>query len=307
MDNISFSHRPPRTWLKITLQVPCQVVDSASSFLANLTGIGVEHQMLPPSATKPTHEMISGYLLQDKTLLDKKNQLHHFLNHLAGQFPQDSPITTSEEFIEEEDWGKTWKAHFKPIRLSKRIVIKPSWEDYESANTDDIVIDIDPGMAFGTGHHASTRLALELLEQCYEKNGPQTVLDVGTGTAILGLACSLLGAHSVLGIDNDQDAVAAARENIKRNKLEKIMTVQESTSAQQSGSYQLILANITHDTLVELAPDLKNLLQPSGSLILAGILRGEQADSIKKIYTRLGLSFAAERGQEEWAAFRFIR
>ena len=301
-----FKHRSPRSWRKFTLLVSSKTADPVASFLATLTGSGVEHHLAENGNKQSEAETIIGYLLEDRKLDEKKGQLHLFLDHLASRFPDSPPVLIDDESILEEDWSQTWKTHFKPIRLTKRIVIKPSWEDYD-ADDDQIVIDIDPGMAFGTGHHASTRLALKLVEKNFEDNIPQSVLDVGTGTAILGLACGLLGAENVLGIDNDPDAVAAAKENIKMNHLQYIMSADNVDIQTISGPYQLILANITHDVLTKMAPTLVKLLQTSGTLILAGILEGQQADSIKSLYKNLGLTVVSICSQDEWVAFQFLK
>ncbi|MEA3548019.1 MAG: 50S ribosomal protein L11 methyltransferase [Thermodesulfobacteriota bacterium] len=301
-----FKHRSPRSWQKFTVQISSKTADPVASFLSTLTGSGVEYNLAESGNKHPKTETIIGYLPEDRKLDEKKGQLHLFLNHLASRFPDSPPVLINEESILEEDWSQTWKTHFKPIRLTKRIVIKPSWEDYD-ADDDQIVIDIDPGMAFGTGHHASTRLALELIEESFANKIPQSVLDVGTGTSILGLACGLLGAESVLGIDNDPDAVAAARENIKINHLQHIMSADNVDIQTISGLHQLILANITHDVLTKMAPILVKLLQTSGTLILAGILEGTQADSIETLYKKLGLTVALIRSQDEWVAFQFLK
>ncbi len=301
-----FKHRSPRSWRKFTIQVSNKTADPVASFLSTLTGSGVENNLAENGNKQSKTETITGYLLEDHELDENKGQLHLFLDQLAGRFPDFPPVLIKEESIQEEDWSQTWKTHFKPIRLTKRIVIKPSWEKYD-ADDDQIVIDIDPGMAFGTGHHASTRLALELIEKSFADNISPSVLDVGTGTAILGLACGLLGAEKIFGIDNDQDAVAAAKENIKINHLQHIMSADNVDIQTISEPYQLILANITHDVLTAMAPILVKLLQNSGTLILAGILEGSQADSIEILYKKLGLTVVSIRHSEEWVAFRFLK
>ncbi len=121
--------------------------------------------------------------------------------------------------IDEEDWGKNWKDHFKPFTIVPGLVIAPTWEEYQPA-AGEAVITMDPGMAFGTGHHATTSLSLELIRRTLVENGGQRLLDVGTGTGILGMAALLFGAKDVLGLDNDPEAVSAAEENVRRNSLQ---------------------------------------------------------------------------------------
>lgn len=214
-------------------------------------------------------------------------------------------MTTSP--LREEDWGKNWKEHFKPIRITPRITIKPSWEEY-SADDDEIIIEMDPGMAFGTGHHASTRLALAFIDTCYAQGlFSKRVLDVGTGTGVLGMACALFGASEVLGIDNDPDAVAAAEENVQRNRLAERMTVSGRDLATVTGPFDLVIANITSNVLTEMSELLCHRLAPAGHLILAGILKEQQEEAIRTTFTGLGLHHLATNYQDEWASLHFCK
>jgi ribosomal protein L11 methyltransferase len=143
---------------------------------------------------------------------------------------------------------------------------------------------MDPGLAFGTGHHASTRLALLLLEQLLQNNKGKLI---------------------VLAIDNDPDAVETAKGNIIRNRLEHIVTVSGQDVASIRSSFDLLVANIIHDTLAEMAKLLTGLLAPKGHLVLSGILKGDQENSIREIYTRQGLNFIKTLTEDEWVALQF--
>lgn len=298
-----FTHRPPRSWQKITIQVAEQNADLVANYLTALTGSGVEFSSKKEINRKQATETISAYFTDDSTLPYKKNKLENFLVNLAGQ-PTDIPLLLQEEHIQEEDWGTSWKKHFKPVQITEHIVVKPSWEKYTAADGQ-IIIEIDPGMAFGTGLHASTSMSLELIDYCFSRKKPESILDMGTGTGILGIAGALLGAGTVLGIDNDLDAIAAAKKNIIHNKVSDIMTVSNSEPQKIAGPFELITANITHDILLELAPALTSLLAPGAGLILAGIIQGTQEENIINSYCNLGLTMADRRHCDEWAAFRF--
>ena len=298
-----FTHRPPRSWQKITIQVAEHNADLVASYLASLTGSGVEFSSKKEIDRKQATETISAYFADDNTLSDKKNKLKKFLVNLAGQ-PADIPPLMQEEHIQEEDWGTSWKKHFKPVQITEHIVVKPSWEKYEAEDRQ-IIIEIDPGMAFGTGLHASTSMSLEFIDYCFSKKKPESILDMGTGTGILGIAGALLGARTVLGVDNDLDAIAAAKKNIIHNKVNEIMTVSNSEPQKIAGPFELITANITHDILLEIAPVLTTLLAPGADLILAGIIQGSQEKSLINSYCNLGLTMADRRHCDEWAAFRF--
>jgi ribosomal protein L11 methyltransferase len=207
------------------------------------------------------------------------------------------------ETIPEEDWDRKWREGLKPFHLTSRIVIKPSWETYQTG-ADELVIEMDPGQAFGTGLHASTRLVVELLEETLPTlpASPARVLDVGTGTGILAICAILLGCGSATGIDIDPAAVEAAGGNIAANQLSGRITATATDLNELTGPYNLIMANIIHNTLVEMAPQLCKLLAPGGLLIMAGILRGGQAENIVNRYATQGLISPTVRESGEWAA-----
>ena len=162
-------------------------------------------------------------------------------------------------------------------------------------------------MAFGTGQHASTRMALSLLSKSIQAATPAQVLDVGTGTGILAMAAALFGAGRVVAVDNDPDAVTVARENIEKNRLDEKIEVSTTPVAQIQGAYQLVCANIVHDVLVEMAPVLTGLTASGGHLVLAGILSGDQEDHIIAVYRDLGFQLHDRQYQEEWVALLLQR
>ncbi|MDH4319410.1 MAG: 50S ribosomal protein L11 methyltransferase, partial [Desulfobulbaceae bacterium] len=166
------------------------------------------------------------------------------------------------------------------------------------------IIEIDPGMAFGTGQHASTKMALDLIRQVFEEGLPVSrAADIGTGTGILAMGAALFGAGEVMATDNDPEATEAAAANVAANRLDGIITVSDRDLDELNPPFELICANIIHDVLVEMAPTfVNNLLAPTGRVVLAGILSGEQEKNIIKVYTALGLRLLRVQHQEEWAA-----
>lgn len=304
----SFQHRPARTWLKIMISGPQNISETISGYLAALTDSGTEIIDAESLNSITKRDLIIGYLLDDAQRKSKEKELHHFLNDIQKKSADNINLAVQTELITEEDWGKTWKEHFKPERITPHLTIKPTWEEY-NPHPGEHVIEMDPGMAFGTGHHASTRLALSLIEELFsQETKPQSVLDVGTGTGILGMACCLLGAASVLAIDNDPDAVAAARENLTLNKLEKKMTADGRDITLLSDSYDLVIANIIHDTLIHLMPHIIDKTKKTGFIVLAGILKGEQEKNIIKSYENLGVGLVKAKymdDKDEWVALTF--
>jgi ribosomal protein L11 methyltransferase len=292
------------SWQKMIIHCPAPLSESIASFISDLTGSGVE---ITDDEKSTDHSFIYGYLAAgEPSLPDKLASARAYLQELGRQFSEYPPSTIGFTAIADQDWHRKWKASFKPFRLSKNIVVKPSWETYTTAGAEK-VIEIDPGMAFGTGLHASTRLATELMEEHLTAlpSPPKTVLDVGTGTGILAIGAALLGCKKITAIDNDPEAITAARDNIKSNDLHNAVNADITALADLEGPYELILANIIHNTLVEMAPTLSSLLTHNGVLILAGILSGSQADNINSIYNEQGLTSLASRESGEWTALSF--
>ncbi len=209
----------------------------------------------------------------------------------------------------EEDWAEAWKAHFKPLKLTDHLVIRPPWEEY-AAQPGETVITIYPGMAFGTGRHASTLLCLRALEQVWEARppgagSPWQVLDVGTGTGILALTAARYGAE-VLAIDLDPEAVAAALENVRLNDLMDRVWVEETPLTSLRQQFGLILANITAPDLLQLAESLTARLLSDGVLIISGFLT-EDAVRLADRYEGLGLRQTGLLTHEDWSALIFRR
>ena len=283
------------------IHIPQEQVDILASFLAELTGTGVEESLAQPGSHS-SNTALTCYLDNDDSAPGNREKIECFLKKIC----QDAPAVLYEEIVE-EDWGKNWKKEYKPTRVSERIIIKPTWEEYEALNNE-IVIEIDPGLAFGTGLHASTRLALQLIETAFTVDPfPEKVLDVGTGTGILAMAAALLGAPEIMAIDNDPDAVVCATANIEQNGLTHMVTASNKNLDKVKGPFDLVVANITADVLSLLAPQLAKLTSDSGQLILAGILKGDQAAGIERIFTDLDFTLCNSPMEDEWQAFLFSR
>ncbi len=314
-------HRPAKTWNKIVIEVDSRMTEAVAAYLVDLSGSGIE---ISPSEedrrndkdSDITFEKITAYIPIGPTESDKRavsnkiNELRQFLANLSLIFPECSSPSFNTEIIGEEDWGKVWKSFFTSFQITPKLTIKPSWEEAKGQSQEESgehVIEMDPGLAFGTGHHASTRLALLLLEQLLQNNKGKliNILDVGTGSGILAMGCALFGAKDVLAIDNDPDAVETAKGNIIRNRLEHIVTVSGQDVASIRSSFDLLVANIIHDTLAEMAKLLTGLLAPKGHLVLSGILKGDQENSIREIYIKQGLNFIKTLTEDEWVALQF--
>ncbi len=200
--------------------------------------------------------------------------------------------------VDDNDWKDNWKEYFKPVKVTDRIVIKPSWEDYEKQEGE-IVIEIDPGAAFGTGKHPTTTMCIKALEK-YIRAGESTVLDVGCGSGILSIAAGLLGARDVLGIDIDPLAVIVSKENVAFNKLEdRIRIVEGDLTKGVDYKADIVAANLMADLVVILAKDVRRHLNPGGLYVSSGIL-AEKKDEVAAKIREAGFEIVEIYEEDEW-------
>jgi ribosomal protein L11 methyltransferase len=211
-------------------------------------------------------------------------------------------ITTRIEYrdLDEEDWAESWKAFFWPLKISQRIVVKPTWRSYRQ-NPEDLVLEIDPGMAFGTGTHPTTSLCVRLIETHLHPG--DSLLDIGTGSGILVIAAGMLGAGEALGIDNDPVAVTVANENIKRNHLapDRFRAVAGDLAGDLSQRFHLVVANILSEVILVLLDHVAGVMMPGGLFICSGIIeKNRQAVAAKM--GRMGFDIIEETAEEGWVA-----
>lgn len=215
-------------------------------------------------------------------------------------------IVCSFSEIPDEDWSETWKAHFKPIRVGKHFLIVPTWETVNSGPNDK-VIRIDPGRAFGTGHHETTRLCLEWLESRVEggkTDPPGSLLDVGTGSGILAMGAGLLGFEGIVGIDNDPEAVEVAVANVDLNRLSGKILIICGSPDEITGHYDVLVSNIQSLPLIRMAETLVSKVAGGGRLVLTGIL-AEQAEEVRAEYEKRGVRLIGTRAAGEWILLDF--
>lgn len=257
----------------------------------------------PPSyvqdATRPV--TLRTYLQYDEHAEEIRQRIDNALWHL-GRLRPIGPLQV--RVLEEEDWANAWKQHYQVQRIGERLVIVPSWLSY-TPQEGDVLLNLDPGMAFGTGLHPTTRLCLGLLERLVQPG--VSVLDVGTGSGILALAAIGLGATHVLALDNDPVAVDAARQNVERNGTQdKIAVELGSLGVTEIGQYQLIAANIIAHVLCAIAQELAAALEPDGILITSGIIL-EREDEVAVALAAAGLRQRERHRDGDWVALVLVR
>jgi ribosomal protein L11 methyltransferase len=208
-------------------------------------------------------------------------------------------VTISE--VNEEDWATAWKKYYKPVKVSEYITIKPTWEEYEPENDQECIIELDPGMAFGTGTHPTTVLCIQAIEKKLKKG--DHVIDVGTGTGVLSIAAAKLGASKVLALDLDEVAVNSAQLNVKLNKVEDVVTVKQNNLLDQvEEKADLIVANILAEVIVRFVDKASLLLNKGGIFITSGIIKGKK-QVVKDALLAQDFMIEETLENEDWVAF----
>ncbi len=222
------------------------------------------------------------------------------LDEILGELCTFSVEKVEVSGVSDEDWNNKWKEFFKPTRITERIVIKPSWEDHEKKQ-DELVIEIDPGLAFGTGTHPTTVMCVKLLEKYIEK-GRSTVFDVGCGSGVLIIASALLGARKVFGVDIDPLAVSVAEENILRNRLDGDIRLFVGDLAKGIETRaDIVVANLSADLVVMLSKDIRKNLKENGVFIVSGIIN-EKKDEVRDALIKSRFKILDILEDDEWCA-----
>ncbi len=271
----------------------------------DLQGVVVEDPGLEPAepwaedaVARPAAHAVIGYLPEDEHLDRRRLQLEQAVAMLGNQLGL--AYRFSYRAVDEQDWAESWKAFFWPQKVGERIVVKPSWRDYD-LRPGEIVIEIDPGMAFGTGTHPTTVLCLRLIEKWLQPGA--SFLDIGTGSGILMAAAAKLGARRLCGGDCDGMAVRIAAENLRRNgvRQDRVFLAQGSLASAFRGGFDLVCANILTHVILELLEDVPRLLTPGGLFTSSGIIAENQALVVEKMKT-LGFDIAEVLSEEGWVA-----
>ncbi len=270
--------------------------DAVSEVLFDLGSCGLQID----DGSGPEATRLAAYFLEDgnrgRVIADLQCRLGKLTLSGDTQTGEQGDIRIDHAEVPGEDWTRSWRAHFRPVFPTPRIVVCPPW-DPVAAPEGGFSIVVEPKMAFGTGHHETTRTCLQALEQ--EVESGSRVLDLGTGSGILAIAAARLGAREVLAVDTDDRAVENARENVSLNGVGGRVQVRPGTVDQADGLFDVVAANVTSGVLGPLLPDLKRHLAAGGRLVLAGILARE-ADAFVSLVQEAGLAVREHVPEGEW-------
>jgi ribosomal protein L11 methyltransferase len=287
-----------KRWLVIELFIAKEFGEAVSNFLIEQGAKGIEEL-----DGDLKWERLRTYFPQDGKEKRVLHALHRYLKSLKKISPEIPRAQIKTASLPEQDWGENWKRFFKPVQVTSRFVVKPPWSKIR-LKRGQIPIDITPGMAFGTGTHATTILCIQALEERLQKRG-LSVLDVGTGSGILSIIAAKLGAKEVWGVDIDGVAVENARENVEKNHVSDIVKIRKGSIGNLQKKFDVVVANIDLKSLRRVRRPLLSHLKNQGFLILSGILEGEK-DRLGQHFIETGLLQWEEDSQEgEWVCLTF--
>ncbi|WP_025674297.1 50S ribosomal protein L11 methyltransferase [Paenibacillus polymyxa] len=314
-------------WNEITIHTSEEAVEMISNFLheAGAGGVSIEESgsLNKPRDTsygqwydRPLNDIpegqaiIKGYFAEEIDMDSVRAQIEPRVEQLRTFDIDPGEVRYELKTVNEDDWANAWKQYFKPLRVSDHLTIKPTWEEYEPASEDEKIIELDPGMAFGTGTHPTTSLCLRTLESVIQ--GGEEVIDVGTGSGILAIGAIKLGAKHVLALDLDPVAVSSARENTRLNGLEEHITIKESDLLSVLNAsdptlgiqlpVKLVVANILAEIILLFIDDVYKALEPGGIYIASGIWKNKE-EVVESALKAAGFEIAEISRDEDWLAF----
>jgi len=287
-----------KRWLVVELDVAKEFGEGVSNFLTEHGATGIEEL-----EGDQQHVTLRTYFREDGKEKRILQDLHRYLKSLKRIAPEIPLTKIKTASIPEQDWGENWKRFFKPIQVTSKFVIKPPWSKIR-LKRDQIPIEITPGMAFGTGTHATTILCIRALEERMRKRN-LSILDVGTGSGILSIIAARLGAKEVVGIDIDPLAMENARENVEKNGVSNIVNLRKGSIGTVHKKFNVVVANIDFKRLKRMRKPLSNHLENEGVLILSGILE-KQKEKIRLHYLETGvLRWIKMTREGEWISLIF--
>lgn len=306
-------------WFEVKITTSSEAVEAVSGILyeSGVTGVVIEDPNDPIFSTKSVgdwdyfdpavvafssdHAVVKGYLQESEELNDQIEMIREKVHSLAAHAIDYGPGLVTSTEIFEEDWANEWRKYYKPKRVTERLTVKPTWEPY-TATEGEIVVEMDPGGAFGTGTHETTMMCMMQLDKTVKPGC--TVYDIGCGSGILGITAAKLGAGRVLAVDNDPAATAATKENALVNGVsDQLEIIQGNLLDQAHGPADVIVANIIADVIIYLARHIHRFMHEDSDFIASGILVEKKQDVLNALDMN-GLTVVEVQEMGEWCAIR---
>lgn len=304
-------------WTELSILTTHEAVDAVSNILheAGASGVVIEDSIeltkeridqfgeiyaLNPNDFPKNGVVVKAYLSATSFLAETIEEIRLAIANLVNFDINigENLLTTNE--VREEDWATAWKQYYHPVKISERFTIVPTWEDYTPVSTDELIIELDPGMAFGTGTHPTTVMCLQALEKVVQEG--HSVVDVGTGSGVLSIGAAMLGAKSVHALDLDEVAVRSAQENIQLNKVEHIAEVFHGNLLDTvKEPADIVVANILAEIIMSFTDDAFSIVKPGGVYVTSGII-GAKKDDVKATLEASGFQVEEVLMMEDWVA-----
>jgi len=303
-------------WIEVSIKTTTEAVEAVANVLydAGVSGVVIEdpYDIISVNSDEKSWDyvdealidleqgaVVKGYIPESSGIVEKIDSIKQSITALPEFGLNIGTGEVSILEVNEEDWSTSWKKYYKPTKIGKNIVIKPTWEKYES-NEDEMIIEMDPGMAFGTGTHETTMMCVQQLEKRISANS--TVFDIGCGSGILSIVAAKLGAKKVIGVDFDEVAVNVAKENVIENKVTSSVEIRHGNLMDVvKDKANIVVANIMADIIMILSKDITGFLNKDGLFIASGIIL-DKIDPVKESLIANGLEVIEVETMGEWSA-----
>lgn len=304
-------------WSEISVHTANEAVEPISNILheAGASGVVIEDPFeltkerrdqygeiyqLDPHDYPEEGVIVKAYLPINSFLGETVEEIKNAISNLLSFNIDIGKNEVSISEVNEEEWATAWKKYYHPVKISKRFTIVPTWEEYTPVSSDELIIELDPGMAFGTGTHPTTVMCIQALEHIVQAD--DHIIDVGTGSGVLSIAGAMLGAKAVTALDLDEVAVRSAKINIKLNKVQDIVEVSQGNLLDNIHvQAEVIVANILAEVIVSFTDDVAQAVKPGGHFIASGIIQ-QKKQAVKDAMTASGFEIVETIQMEDWVA-----
>jgi ribosomal protein L11 methyltransferase len=305
-------------WSEISIHTTNEAIEPISNILheAGASGVVIEDPFelvkeredvfgeiyqLNPQDYPTEGVIVKAYLPVNSFLGETVDEIKESINNLVLYQIDIGENSVSVSEVNEEEWATAWKKYYNPVKVSERFTIVPTWEEYTPVNSDELIIELDPGMAFGTGTHPTTVMCIQALERTV--NEGDTVIDVGTGSGVLSIAAAMLGAEKVQALDLDVVAVQSAKLNIKLNKVQATAVVSQNNLLEGiQETADVVVANILAEVILRFTDDVARTVKPGGYFIASGIIQPKK-EQVKDAIESVGFEISETLQMEDWVAF----